>query len=178
MWATYARGIGAIAWRQGNKETEFVRRWRDLIAARTDAEEYDDEAAVHAIEGRLDRMTTPLMSPQYPAAAWEAADTPPKPTDRSSTTASRPSTGPGIHPPTAPPTRSEAAARRAPRRRSNRADDDHHPEREAGPAAQEDSVANRPAHRRGRRDDRAGPRPTGRTRRSTLSEPRSSGSMP
>ena len=78
VWAAYARGIGAIAWRQGNKETEFVRRWRDLIAARTDAEEYDDEAAVRAIEGRLDRMTAPVMFPQYPAAAWEAADTPPE----------------------------------------------------------------------------------------------------
>jgi hypothetical protein len=73
VWQAYTKAVGAIAWAQGNKEADFIRRWRDLIAARNDAEEYDDLAAVRAITTRLYRLTG-VPYPQLPDAAWEAAD--------------------------------------------------------------------------------------------------------
>ena len=74
VWAAYTHAVGAMAWAQGNKEAEFTRRWRELIAARNDAEAYDDAAGIRSIEARLDKLTAPVKYPQYPQAGWEAAD--------------------------------------------------------------------------------------------------------
>jgi hypothetical protein len=76
VWNAYTRGVGAIAFTKGSGEAEFLRRWRDLLHARNDAEAYGDD--VRAIERRLDRLTAPVTYPQYPAAAWDAADTLPE----------------------------------------------------------------------------------------------------
>jgi hypothetical protein len=73
VWSEYANGVAAIAWAQGDREADFIRRWRDLIAARRDAEEYDDAATVRAIDARLLRLVG-IAHPQLPAAAWDAAD--------------------------------------------------------------------------------------------------------
>jgi len=73
VWQKYARGVGAIAWAQGNKEADFIRRWSDLIAARRDAESFDDAAAVRSIDARLLRLVG-IPHPVLPEAAWDAAD--------------------------------------------------------------------------------------------------------
>ncbi len=67
VWNDYAKGVAAIAWSQGNKEADFVRRWRELIAARRDAEEYDDCGALRSIDARLQRLTG-LEYPVFPSA--------------------------------------------------------------------------------------------------------------
>jgi hypothetical protein len=69
----YTTAIASIAQHQGNKEASFIRKFRELIAERQDAEEYDDEPEVRSIEARLNRLTAPVTFPVIPAAAYEAA---------------------------------------------------------------------------------------------------------
>ena len=71
IWNAYARSVQSVAKTKGN-EAEFVRRFQDLMAERHDAEEYDDEAAVRSVEGRLLRLVG-IPFPQLPDAAFEAA---------------------------------------------------------------------------------------------------------
>lgn len=73
IWNAYARSVQSVARTKGN-EAEFVRRFQDLMAERHDAEEYDDEAAVRSVEGRLLRLVG-IPFPQLPDAAFEAAQT-------------------------------------------------------------------------------------------------------
>jgi hypothetical protein len=73
VWGSYAKGVGAIAWAQGDRETAFIAKWRDLIAARRDAEQYDDAGAVRSIDARLLRLVG-IPHPVLPGAAWDAAD--------------------------------------------------------------------------------------------------------
>jgi len=75
IWNTYTRGVSAVAFTKGTKEADFVRKFRDLIAALLDAGDYDDDAAACSIEARLDKLTAPVKYPVLPEAAWEAADT-------------------------------------------------------------------------------------------------------
>jgi hypothetical protein len=61
-----------VARLQGNKEHDFISKWRELIAARNDAIEYGDSTL--AIEARLERLVG-IPYPVVPEAAWNAADT-------------------------------------------------------------------------------------------------------
>jgi hypothetical protein len=72
IWNLYTRNFAQVARMQGNKEHDFIRRWKDLIAARNDALEYGDSTA--AIEGRLERLVG-MPYPTLPEAAWNAAET-------------------------------------------------------------------------------------------------------
>ncbi len=73
VWLAYAGQVSAVAWAQGDKEPRFTAAFRDLIAARNDAEASGDDVDVHAVEARLNRLTG-VPYPQLPEAAWVAAD--------------------------------------------------------------------------------------------------------
>jgi hypothetical protein len=73
VWLAYAGQVSAVAWAQGDKEPRFTATFRDLIAARNDAEASGDAAGVRAVEARLNRLTG-VPYPQLPEAAWDVAD--------------------------------------------------------------------------------------------------------
>ena len=75
----YTTAVASIAHHQGNKEASFIRKFRELIAERQDAEEYDDDAEVRSIEARLNRLTAPVKFPVMPEAAYAAVETLPTP---------------------------------------------------------------------------------------------------
>jgi hypothetical protein len=70
---TYNRQVVAVAWAQGNQENVFLWRFRDLMAERRDAEEFDDTNDLRRIDAKLERLVG-VPYPQLPTAAWEAAD--------------------------------------------------------------------------------------------------------
>jgi hypothetical protein len=72
IWAAYLRAVSSVALRQGNKEDAFVKRWRELVADRAEAEAIDDAAGVRAAERRLDRHVG-IAYPRLPDAAWSTA---------------------------------------------------------------------------------------------------------
>jgi hypothetical protein len=72
IWNGYLHGVTSIAFTKGNGEAEFVRKWRDLIAAIIDT---DDDVDARVLESRLNRLTAPVTYPVLPEAAWMAADT-------------------------------------------------------------------------------------------------------
>ena len=74
IWNLYVRAFVQVARLQGNREHDFTRKWKELIAARNDALEYGDSPA--AIEARLERLVG-IPYPVVPEAAWAAADTMP-----------------------------------------------------------------------------------------------------
>jgi len=78
IWGTYTHGVGAIAFTKGRGEADFVRKFRELIAALLDAD-VDD---ARSIESGLNRLTAPVKYPVLPNAAWIAADSYPVPDDR------------------------------------------------------------------------------------------------
>jgi len=65
LWSEYATGVAAISWAQGNKEPAFLAKWKALIAARNEAEEFGVDAEVRTIDARLLR----LVGIPYPASA-------------------------------------------------------------------------------------------------------------
>jgi hypothetical protein len=70
--AEYLRQVSSVAFRQGNKEDAFVKRFRELVADRAEAEAIGDEAGVRAAERRLDRHVG-VPYPRLPDAAWATA---------------------------------------------------------------------------------------------------------
>ena len=61
-----------MAQRQGNNQQDsFIASFKDLIAARSDAEQYGDDTG--AIEARLERLVG-IPYPTLPEAAWATAD--------------------------------------------------------------------------------------------------------
>lgn len=70
----YERGVAVWAWSQGNKEAAALTQWRRLIAARLEAEEDDDDREIARCDARLLALVG-IPYPQYPEAAWLAADT-------------------------------------------------------------------------------------------------------
>jgi hypothetical protein len=79
VWNLYTSQVSQMAWRQGNKSDEWVRRWRDLVAQRVAAEEYGDPTG--AIDARL-RQHVGIDYPQMPQAAWAAVETIPGAAER------------------------------------------------------------------------------------------------
>jgi hypothetical protein len=45
IWQAYTTQVSALAFRQGNRSDEWVRRWQEMIAARHDAESFGDSTA-------------------------------------------------------------------------------------------------------------------------------------
>jgi hypothetical protein len=73
VWQPYANQVQAVAWRQGNKSDAFIKKWREQIDARNEAEEDGYDAAVRRIDARLLSLVG-VPHPVLPGAAWEAAD--------------------------------------------------------------------------------------------------------
>jgi hypothetical protein len=73
IWTAYAKQVNAVAFAQGEKEPAFVRRVRELLAERADAESVGEDGGVRSAERRLE-CHTGIPYPQLPAAAWETAD--------------------------------------------------------------------------------------------------------
>ena len=73
VWQPYANQVQGVAWRQGNKSDAFIKKWRELLGARNEAEEDGDDAAVRRIDARLLSLVG-YPHPVLPGAAWEAAD--------------------------------------------------------------------------------------------------------
>lgn len=64
IWRSYSTGVAAIAWSCGDKEPEFLRKWKALIAERNDAEEFGTDADVRSVDAKLLRF----VGIPYPAA--------------------------------------------------------------------------------------------------------------
>ena len=71
IWQAYQLQVNAAAFQQGNKGDAWVARWREMVAARQDAESFGDSTA--AIDDRLLRLVG-VPYPQLPQAAWDTAD--------------------------------------------------------------------------------------------------------
>jgi hypothetical protein len=78
-WNLYASQVSQVAWRQGNKSDEWVRRWRQLLADRAAAEEYGDPTG--QIDASLKRHIGIDYS-RFPEAFWAAVDTIPGAAER------------------------------------------------------------------------------------------------
>ncbi len=74
VWNAYLHQVDSICFTKGDKAPIFIARFLELVAARNDAEAYDDADGVRAAEARLDRLTAPVTYPRLPQAAWEQAD--------------------------------------------------------------------------------------------------------
>ena len=74
IWQAYNRAVAHIAWRQGDKEPQFVAKFTEPIQARTDAESEGDDAGIRLLDAQLLRLTG-VPFPRLPQAAWDAADT-------------------------------------------------------------------------------------------------------
>jgi hypothetical protein len=69
----YVRQVGAMAFRQGNREDFFIKRFAELVTERAEALAVGDNDGARAAERRLNKHTG-IDYPQMPAAAWETAD--------------------------------------------------------------------------------------------------------
>jgi hypothetical protein len=76
IWGGYTKAIAA-AWAQGNREDQWLKRWRELLERRSDMEAVGDERGVRAAEAALDRFTG-IPYPRVPEATFTSTDTLPE----------------------------------------------------------------------------------------------------
>jgi hypothetical protein len=109
VWNLYTSQVSQVAWRQGNKSDDWVRRWRQLVADRAAAEEYGDPTG--QIDASLKRHVG-IDFPRFPEAAWAAVDTIPGEAERQAEMEALEQEYPGTRPASAGTPTTEAPKRR------------------------------------------------------------------